>query len=159
MNSKQKLFDIIKSQYKLDINKGYHGVTHWNRVAKIGSELAKMTGANPEVVDYFSLLHDCCRENEDKEPEHGYNAVVFCIKNKSLIELADKDFGRLMVAIGGHPGGMISKDMTIATCWDADRLDLGRVGQIPDKLYLSTRQASIPDFYEWATKLHQRGKK
>jgi uncharacterized protein len=29
-------------------------------------------------------------------------------------------------------------DPSIGTCWDSDRLDLGRVGIIPDPAYMST---------------------
>ncbi|MEO0415706.1 MAG: hypothetical protein AAF226_12240, partial [Verrucomicrobiota bacterium] len=29
-------------------------------------------------------------------------------------------------------------DITIGACWDSDRLDLGRVGLIPDSRYLNT---------------------
>jgi uncharacterized protein len=32
----------------------------------------------------------------------------------------------------------VSEHPTIGTCWDADRLDLGRVGARPDPKYMST---------------------
>jgi uncharacterized protein len=34
--------------------------------------------------------------------------------------------------------GLMHQDATIQSCWDADRLDLGRVGIEPSKQYLST---------------------
>ena len=37
-----------------------------------------------------------------------------------------------------HTHGQLSSDPTIATCWDADRLDLGRVGMRPHADYMST---------------------
>ena len=44
-------------------------------------------------------------------------------------------------ASNGHTGGGLSKDPTIGTCWDADRLDLPRVGVIPTPDFLSTAAA------------------
>jgi len=41
-------------------------------------------------------------------------------------------------AIRHHTGGQISDDPTIGACWDADRLDIGRVGIIPHERYMST---------------------
>ena len=40
-----------------------------------------------------------------------------------------------------HTEGKCSADPTIGTCWDADRLDLGRVGKRPDPKFLTTRSA------------------
>tara|TARA_B100000315_G_scaffold79959_1_gene73252 strand:- start:616 stop:768 length:153 start_codon:yes stop_codon:yes gene_type:complete len=34
-----------------------------------------------------------------------------------------------------------ASDITIATCWDADRLDLGRVGADPNPKYLFSDEA------------------
>jgi uncharacterized protein len=40
---------------------------------------------------------------------------------------------------------------TIQTCWDADRLDLGRVGIKPAAQFLSKdAQAWIEEAYEWS---------
>jgi uncharacterized protein len=44
-------------------------------------------------------------------------------------------------AIRHHTAGRTSVDPTIGTCWDADRLDLGRVGMQPHQRYMSTRAA------------------
>ena len=40
--------------------------------------------------------------------------------------------------------------MTVQTCWDADRLDLGRVGIKPDARYLCTAEAANPEMIAWA---------
>ena len=45
----------------------------------------------------------------------------------------------LEYAIRHHTGGRTSDDPTIGTCWDADRLDIGRVGIIPHQRYMSTK--------------------
>jgi uncharacterized protein len=36
------------------------------------------------------------------------------------------------------------------TCWDADRLDLGRVGKRPSPRFLGTEYARRKDTIEWA---------
>ena len=46
--------------------------------------------------------------------------------------------------------GRLSKDATIQTCWDADRLDLGRVGERPNPTYLGTKAARDPEFIKSA---------
>ncbi|MCU0605178.1 MAG: hypothetical protein MUC33_21255 [Desulfobacterales bacterium] len=51
------------------------------------------------------------------------------------------DPGRLDLlkgAIFDHTAGLISTDPTVGACWDADRLDIGRVGFVPDPAYFST---------------------
>ncbi len=44
-----------------------------------------------------------------------------------------------------HNIGKTSKDRTIGTCWDADRLDLMRVDMYPEVEYLSTRTARLQE--------------
>jgi uncharacterized protein len=41
-------------------------------------------------------------------------------------------------------------DVTIRTCWDADRLDLGRVGITPHPEYLRTEVARRAETIAWA---------
>ena len=51
-----------------------------------------------------------------------------------------------MEACRGHSDGHLNADVTVMTCWDADRLDLGRVGIRPDPERLCNeiaRQAEI----------------
>ena len=47
----------------------------------------------------------------------------------------------LVTACRIHIGGMPQSNSTLAVCLDADRLDLGRVGIIPDSRLLSTSTA------------------
>ncbi|MGB5446898.1 MAG: hypothetical protein WBM99_15485, partial [Psychromonas sp.] len=44
-----------------------------------------------------------------------------------------------------HAFHQLSTDPTIGTCWDADRLDLGRYGIYPKAQFLSTEAAKDPD--------------
>jgi uncharacterized protein len=44
----------------------------------------------------------------------------------------------LKQAVRYHTSGLTSPDPTIGTCWDADRLDIGRVGITLSGRYMST---------------------
>ena len=55
--------------------------------------------------------------------------------------LSEEDFDRLLEACEGHTQITHHKDPAIGACWDADRLDLGRVGIIPHPKYLNTQPA------------------
>lgn len=46
--------------------------------------------------------------------------------------------------------GQTLGDATVLTCWDADRLDLGRVGIRPHPHRLCTEAARDPVLLEWA---------
>jgi hypothetical protein len=49
------------------------------------------------------------------------------------------------------PGGGVDTDPTVQTCWDADRLDLGRVGIKPHPDFLSPFAAKlIEPAYRWS---------
>lgn len=56
----------------------------------------------------------------------------------------------LETACRDHNQGLIVPDVTIRTCWDADRLDLGRVGMRPDPRLLGTEAARDPEMIGWA---------
>ena len=81
-----------------------------------------------------SHLHsDCQRTKETSDPDHGRLGAEFAAELRSQVfELPDHDFALLYRACVGHTHGRTHSDITIQTCWDADRLDLGRVGITPD---------------------------
>jgi uncharacterized protein len=116
-----------------------HGPTHWNRVEKVGLELAQETGADATVVRLFAILHDSCRLNDNDDSGHGPRAADMLGTLIGILLTIDPD--RLVLleqAIRHHTAGLTSPDPTIGTCWDADRLDLGRVGKNPEAGYMST---------------------
>ena len=55
-----------------------------------------------------------------------------------------------MEACRYHSVGRIDRDVTIQTCWDADRLDLGRVGTVPRTAFLGSDLARDQNFIEMA---------
>lgn len=143
------LINRIKNEFVLDWN-GIHGYSHWMRVRENGLVLAKKTKANIEIVELFAILHDSKRNNDGADVEHGKRAADFIRSLKgNLIFLKKKDFELLLFACEKHSDGLIKAPVTIQTCWDADRLDLGRVGIKPDPKYLCTTIAKDQKVIEW----------
>jgi len=141
-----------KARFALDL-RGVHGIRHWTRVRENGHRLAKHTGADKQLVELFADLHDCCRENDRHDPGHGERAADFARSLlRTLIHLADEEFALLYEAIRDHEAGRTRADVTVMTCWDADRLDLGRVRRRPDPRYLCTEFAKRTAAIEWAYK-------
>jgi uncharacterized protein len=137
----QLLLDHLQSRFRLDWN-GIHGIRHWARVRANGLKLAKVTGADPHIVELFAFLHDSCRWNENHDPQHGGRAaeLVRTLQGR-FYHLSPDNLERLAEACAGHTHEATHHDITIATCWDADRLDLSRVDIDPDPARLCTEAA------------------
>jgi uncharacterized protein len=113
-----------------------HGEHHWRKVAWTGLELAQQTsGADPELVFLFALLHDCKRLNEWGDKDHGKRAADWA--KQLTLGLDKRRMGTLQEALVWHDDGYVDTDPTIGCCWDADRLQLRRVGTEPDLKLLS----------------------
>lgn len=144
------LIKTIRRQFTLDWQ-GIHGAPHWARVHENGLRLAETTGANIAVVRLFAFLHDSRRINDGRDALHGTRAAQFAIELRGqAFELPDAAFELLIAACHGHSEGLIDADVTVQTCWDADRLDLGRVGIEPDPARLCTAAAREPALIAWA---------
>jgi len=145
-----ELIQAIRQQYRLPWN-GIHGAAHWARVLENGWCVAESSGANREVVALFAVFHDACRWNEDHDPEHGRRgAALAAMYRGQFFELSDPNFLILQTACSLHTTGRTHPDITVQTCWDADRLDLMRVGIQPDPRFLCTLKAKQPDMIVWA---------
>jgi uncharacterized protein len=129
-----------------------HGSDHWQRVERNALDLAPHTpGVDVLIVRLFAVLHDSNRHNESWDPEHGARAADWARElNESakLFRLDDARLDLLCDAMARHDKGQVSDDPTIGTCWDADRLDLPRVGIRPATRFMSTlegkRRAGTP---------------
>jgi uncharacterized protein len=98
------------------------------------------------VLELFALLHDSCRVDEYRDPEHGSRAVDFAASLQGqCFFLEETPLQQLLEALEGHSGGRIHPNVTIQTCWDADRLDLVRLKLDPDPQYLSEQALSRID--------------
>jgi len=130
--------DYVKSVFNCG-PQSIHGPMHWQRVEAFGLKIAQSSGADIAVVRLFALLHDSCRRNDGDDLEHGPRAAAMLYRIvPSVFALDPKRFGLLEHAVRHHTSGLISEDPTIGTCWDADRLDIGRVGITPSADYMST---------------------
>ncbi len=114
-----------------------HGPRHWRRVDRYGCLLAAETGADLEVVRRFALFHDCQRFSEGIDPMHGSRGSEWALRYCER-ELSPERMQLLCLACEGHSGGYCSDNVTLGTCWDADRLDLDRVGTEVLPVYMSS---------------------
>lgn len=120
-----------------------HGLSHWRKVEENGLNLAKENGADKLVISLFAYLHDSRRENEDEDEDHGLRAshLLDELIEAEVISISDLQYQQLAQALIWHNSDLArSDDITVQTCWDADRLDLGRVGMTPDPKRLFTKE-------------------
>ncbi len=133
-----QLWQIVSDQFSLDLY-SLHGPAHWCRVERNALLLASRTGADVTVVRLFALFHDSRRRNEFIDPQHGQRGATLAAEMRGThFELSDAAFAQLVHACAWHTAEQQNPDPTIGTCFDADRLDLGRVGVIPDEGFMST---------------------
>lgn len=134
------LVRLAESAFKLG-SRSIHGRNHWSRVADNGHAICALdSDIDATVVHHFALLHDCKRLDDDDDPGHGRRAAGYCKKLHSVgkLQLTQSQLRTLIIACAHHNDGQTSDDRTIGACWDADRLDLTRIGVIPDLARLST---------------------
>lgn len=139
----------ILEGYSLPLN-GVHGVLHWGRVLDIGLRIAALNGADPAVVEYFSVFHDSRRVNESVDPGHGRRGAELAESLRSRLRLTDAQMAILKHACRDHTDGKTEGCITVRTCWDADRLDLPRVGIWPSSSLLCTEEGKTRDLRDWA---------
>lgn len=132
----------VSEQFRLG-EASLHGPAHWTRVELLGVALSAQTGADPGVVRLFALFHDAARVIEDEDPGHGTRgaALVARFHREGKLQLSRRRLALLLEACDGHTDQVRHPDPTIATCFDADRLDLGRYGISIDPRFLNTEAA------------------
>lgn len=117
---------------------GIHGRIHWQRVAVCGYEITRRTpDVDPLLVFLFALFHDAMRETNADDPGHGARGgglAAELIPGYPKLDL-------LRYACNEHTSGATTDDPTVGACWDADRLNLWRVGMRPDPGLMSTAAA------------------
>lgn len=120
-----------------------HGPAHWARVERHARELCAALNVNPRIPVLFALLHDSCRVDDGLDPDHGSRAAAWM---RQLIAAGQLSMGAaesatLAHAMDMHSHGTQAGPLIEQICWDADRLDLGRVGITPDPQRLCTAPA------------------
>jgi uncharacterized protein len=137
------LLKHVLAQFKIS-RYGDHGPGHWARVRLHGLKVGGVRGADSLVVELFAFLHDSQRLNEYSDPLHGARAADFAASlNRQFFDLKAGQLDKLCHAMKNHSGGDVHTCATIQSCWDGDRLDLGRVGMKPHKDYLSEEGARL----------------
>ena len=125
---------------------GIHGHAHWRRVAENGLFVAHREGADPHAVLLFAILHDCRRENDNHDPEHGPRAAALAeAMGHEPLGIDADTLATLAHAMRHHDRGQVSDHPLVGTCWDADRLDLPRVGITPNPVLMSTASGRDPE--------------
>lgn len=140
----QGLLDASRERYVLDPD-GYHGPLHWQRVFLNASLICEAEGIDPLIPTCFAYLHDSCREDEGRDSGHGARAAHFGegLLDQGLLPLSGGQFELLTYACRHHSGHLNEGEPEVVACWDADRLDLLRVGIVPDPERLATPFARL----------------
>lgn len=146
-----RLLPLVKAQFALEWPT-VHGIDHWVRVWRNARELCEVYDEDWTVPLCFAFLHDSCRESDRKDPAHGPRAADFIerLYRAGKLNIMASEFHLLSCAVWGHTGGTTAPNRIVQICWDADRLDYGRVGRRPDPAQLFTDHARKPEVIEAA---------
>jgi uncharacterized protein len=145
------LIHHLRQTFQLDWH-GIHGAPHWARVQHNGLRLAEDLDVDRQVVSLFAFLHDHRRVADRREWGHGLRAAaeIAGLNQRLELGLTAQQVQLLEVACAGHSDGQLDGDLTVQVCWDADRLDLGRVFTRPRPERLCTEVARQPEVIAWA---------
>ena len=104
----------------------------------------------------FALFHDSMRLNDGRDPQHGPRGAALAQELRGeAFDLHEAGMGLLGFACEEHTNGGVGSDPTVGVCWDADRLNLWRVGIRPDPRLLSTDAARGGERIKWARELQR----
>jgi uncharacterized protein len=108
-------------------------------------------GGDLTVITLFAIFHDACRHNQTRDPGHGSRAAQLALDLLSdYPSLTSHQLKLLVKACQEHTNGKTRANHIIQICWDADRLDLARVGIMPQRSMLCTRTAKSDQMLNWA---------
>ena len=128
---KARLLEYLRAQFEINWH-GHHGGSHWARVRVNGALLARDNRADPHVVELFSFFHDSRRLSEYRDSGHGFRGFQLAQRLRGqYFQATDLQMAMLRDACEGHSDGGTVAGPTVMTCWDADRLDIGRTGRRP----------------------------
>jgi len=160
-----RLFEAVYEQRSID-DKSVHGVAHWKQVEYNGLFLADVNGADVDVIRLFAIFHDSRRVSDGYDESHGALGAELARQWRGkYYEIDDERFEQLYRACKEHTTTHFTGDITIDTCFDADRLDLARVEIIPDPEKMATAAGtkiaalgrkmgiSCLEYREWIRKL------
>lgn len=154
-----------------------HGPAHWVRVHRFGLILAdnmNLEESQARCVEVFAWTHDLARVDDGGGNQHALDgaAHAFPVMDALFDDLNAAERQLVSAAIRHHSDGMTADEAyfqgvldiegwtedelveTVAACWDADRLDLLRLGVPPNARYMSTE--CWRDVLPYSQKLHSR---
>jgi uncharacterized protein len=139
-----------------------HGPAHWARVRRFGALLAETEDLPPAArrcVEVFAQIHDLAREDDGGGNQHAVDGASYMDEVISAVfagRLTQDQVETVRRAIRYHSDGMVAQQAnedglfeglewprdllvrTVGCCWDADRVDLLRVGIHPAPEFMST---------------------
>ena len=156
-----------------------HGPAHWARVRRFGTLLAEREGLPADAqacVEVFAWVHDLAREDDGGGNQHAIDGAshVDVVVPAVFGELRPEQIEIVRVAVRYHSDGLVARQAlavgllegldgpsdlvarTIGCCWDADRLDLPRVGIHPRPEFMST--ASWREVLAQSLRIHEQGR-
>jgi uncharacterized protein len=138
-----------------------HGPRHSAHVSRFGHLLAEAMGLPAQArvcVEVFAWTHDLARRDDGGGAEHAIDGAAYYTEYAPrlfpFLDAVQHEILRL--AIAHHADGTVAGELvyagatdhidwdpelleqTIGCCWDADRLDLPRVGVVPRESRMST---------------------
>ena len=93
---------------------------------------------------FFAYLHDKCRLDDWEDLEHGVRAadMLQTLRETVLRDFTDEEVALLERACRCHTTEHRTGIPTVDVCFDADRLDLGKVGVVPNPMFMATKQGA-----------------
>jgi uncharacterized protein len=95
---------------------------HVTAVVTLSKKLAKLTGADPEIVEAAAWLHDVRKETKEKHPQEG---AKFAREFLPQTDFPKKKIEAVAIAIEQHMGlwrDKPLKELESQVLWDADKL-------------------------------------
>ena len=90
------------------------------------------------------------RFNDNHDPLHGPREAELARElHGEAFDLDEERMRLLEFACEEHTNGGVDSHPTVGVCWDADRLNLWRVGIRPDPRWLSTEAARSEERIGW----------
>lgn len=147
-----KIYNIIREVEALSftslecLSTNIHGVQHLRQVAFLAGRFAYSLNVDYKTAIIGGYLHDCARSDDGGGNSHAHESAFLA---KRIIETnwSSTDIDKIFYAIYYHADGLNTNDPFIGCIWDADRLNLVRLGLIPKVELLST---------EFAKRIHTR---
>lgn len=137
------LWQSVIQQFQL-YSASPHGPKHWKQVEQNGLHITGTNDADPTVVKLFAVFHDSCRQSDGHDPLHGQRGAELALSmHGNLFTIEEVQLELLILACELHHQGAMTEDPTIGACFDADRLDLIRVGIVPDPEMMCTQEGKL----------------